>query len=141
MNIGLWVPHTSVLCRGQFNTPSIVTRMSYNFSEQGGPRLDPICYSGISIANTALGSFQNAQYLGNFLPGFSGLKLYLTLYIGGTYSFYPTVQVNGITYLTTAGTAVVTLPFTTCSLNFSISPVAPGSLPSGAMQLTGYIAT
>ena len=140
MNIGLWIPHANSLCYGQFYTPTTLTRMHYNFTEQGGPKLASPCYNGFYIGNNVLGSFQGAQYSGTFSPGIAGLKLYLTLYVTGTYSFQPTVQVNGTTYLTTSGSVAVSLPFTTCTLNFSVNPVVPGSVPADGMQLTGNIA-
>jgi hypothetical protein len=143
VNIGLWVPHNSVVCRGQFNTPTTLTRMHYSFTQQGDipDPPGPPCFSVFYIGNDALGSPPNntAQYQGNFNPALSGLKLYLTLYTGATSPFYPTVQVNGTTYLTGSGTAVVSLPFTNCNLNFSITGIGFGSLPSDTMQLTGYI--
>lgn len=141
MNIGLFVPHISTVCYGQFYTPTTLTRMNYNFTQQGNipDPPGPPCFSSFYIGNNVLGSFQGAQYQGNFDPGVSGLKLYLTLYVAGIYSFMPSVQVNGTTYLTSSGTVAVSLPFTTCSLNFSITPVAIGSVPLNGMQLTGYI--
>lgn len=141
MNIGLWMPHNLVPCRGQFHTPTTLTRMHYYFTQQGyiPDPPGPPCFSVFYIGNDTLGFFQGAQYQGNFTPAFNGLKLYLTLYVAGTYNFMPTVQVNGTTYLTSSGTVAVSLPNSTCNLNFSISPMAMGGVPLDGMQLTGYI--
>lgn len=137
-HIGLWVPHGSDLCSGQFFTPTTLTRMSYSFVERPGTKLVPACFNKVIIDNTALSSFQNAQYTGTFQP--AGTKIQLTLTVAGTYSFMPSVQVNGTTYLTTAGSVIVTVTaFSTVTLNFSINPAAPGSVPANGIELTAQL--
>lgn len=138
MAIGLWYPHSSDLCPGQFSTPTITTRMSYLFTERSGTKLDPSCYNQVDIGNTGLSSFQNAQYSGNFTP--AGNKIKLTLSVAGTYNFMPTVQVGGVNYLSTAGTVTVTVtPFSIINLNFSITPVGPGSVPADGIHLQAVL--
>ena len=137
-HIGLWIPHSSDLCSGQFSTPTTLTRMSYAFVERTGVKLVPSCINKVIIDTTGLSSFQNAQYSGSFTPG--GTKIKLTLTVAGTYSFQPIVQVNGTTYLSAAGTATATVTaFSSSSLVFSINPVAPGTVPANGIELTAEL--
>ena len=138
-HIGLWIPHDTPYCRGQIDTPTILTRMSYAIYEQPSG-LNPACQSWIIAQNTALGSYQNAQLSTTF--GVSvNCTLYLLLSVSGTPPFYPTVVVNGVTKLsgTTSSTSMAVSISGGNTLVFSISPVSPGTLAAGGIVFEAYL--
>lgn len=130
--IGFWKTHSGAVCSGQFFVPTILTRMSYYFTED--PGFNPACMNQVNVDNTAIGSFQNAQYTGQVTP--AGTKITLTLSIDGTYNYMASVSLGGTTYLTSAGSIQVTVtPNMPITLNFSINPVGPGGVPGGEYHL------
>lgn len=139
MSFGFFVPHDSSLCPGTFGTPSIQTRMHYTLSQRtDSPYINGGCLSIIQIGNDALSSFQNAQLSIPFTLSVAG-RILITLSVGGTYSFSPVVQVDGSPYLTTAGSVSVSKPAGGHTLNFSINPVAPGSVPSDGITVSAQV--
>lgn len=141
MNIGLWTPHSqTTLCPGNFGTPTTQTRMHYTTSERPDvPYIVGGCLSTLVAGNNALSSFQNAQLAIPFTMISAG-HIQVTLSVGGTYSFMPSVQVNGTTYLTSSGSANVAVSAGANTLNFSINPVAPGTVPADGISITAILA-
>ena len=136
--IGFWVSHSPALCPGNFSTPSIVTRTHYSISTpQTRVYIEGGCASNIVIGNDALSSFQNAQL--SVVFGSLVGKLELSLSVGGIYNWMPVVQVDGISRLTGAGTATVALTSGAHTLNFSMNPAAPGSVPADGFSLSAAI--
>ena len=138
-HIGLWIPHSSLYCRGQIATPTTLTRMSYAIYEQPSG-LSPACQSWIIAQNTALGSYQNAQLSTTFQVHVD-CTLYLSLSVSGTPPFYPTVVVNGVTKLsgTTSSTSMAVSIGVGQTLGFAISPVGPGTLAAGNIVFEAYL--
>jgi hypothetical protein len=102
------------------------------------PYIPAGCDSNLFANNDALSMYQNAYLSVPFyinLPGY----IDLTLSVGGTSSFYPTVQINGTTYLSTTGAVRVTLTSAANTLVFSIVPVGPGTLSTNAISLAAQI--
>ena len=108
MNIGFWTPHDSAtLCPGGFGSVSTQTRIHYTTSNKPDtPYIVGGCLSVLSAGNDALSMFQNAQLTIAFTMISAG-KINLGLSIGGTYSFQPIVQVDGVTRLSAAGSTQV----------------------------------
>jgi len=138
-NVGLFIPHDSFLCPGNFSYPSVITRMSWVIVRNPNtPYIPAGCDSNLFANNDALSMYQNAYLSVPFyinLPGY----IDLTLSVGGTSSFYPTVQINGTTYLSTTGAVRVTLTSAANTLVFSIVPVGPGTLSTNAISLAAQI--
>lgn len=138
-NAGLFIPHDSFLCPGNFFYPSVITRMSWVIVRNSStPYIPAGCDSNLYADNAALSMYQNA-YLS--VPFYINLPGYIDLYlnVGGTTSFYPTVQVNGTTYLSTTGSVRVTLTSAANTLVFSIVPAGAGTLPDHFISLAAQI--
>lgn len=137
MPIGLWIPHSSLLCPGNFFTPTTVTRMSYIITQNVTNQfyIPTGCDSRFAAGNTALSMYQNA-YITTSFTILAGRALDLNLFVGGTFSFMPTVQVDGTTYLTTTGGIRLYPSAGDHTLTFSINPVGPGTLSDGAIHIS-----
>lgn len=140
MPIGLWIPHSSVLCPGNFFTPTTVTRMSYVVGDNGARDfyIPTGCDCGFYAGNTALSMYQNAYITTSFSIQ-AGRRLDLTLFVGGVYSFMPIVQVDSTTYLTSAGTVQLSLSAGMHTLTFSITPVGPGTLSDNSLRIAALL--
>jgi hypothetical protein len=113
--------------------------MHYTASERPDvPYIVGGCLSTLVAGNDALGSFQNAQLAIPFTMISAG-HIQVTLTVGGTYSFQPTVQINGTTYLSAAGNVTVAVSAGSNTLNFSITPVAPGTVPADGIAITAIL--
>jgi len=139
-NVGLFIPHSAVLCPGSFTYPSVITRMTWVITRNSNtPYIPTGCDSNLYAQNAALSMYQNAYLNVLFnvnLPGYIDLQLSVG---GAASSFYPTVQINGTTYLTTTGAVRVTLTSNSNTLIFSIVPTMAGTLPTAAITLSAMI--
>lgn len=140
MNIGLWIPHEPIiLCPGGFGSVSIQTRIHYTTSNKPDtPYIVGGCLSVLSAGNDALSMYQNAQLTIAFTMISAG-KINLSLSVGGTYSFQPIVQVDGVTRLSAAGSTQVSLASGGHTLIFSITPVAMGTVPYDGIHLDAVL--
>lgn len=138
MPIGLWIPHSSELCPGYWNVPSVLTRMHYVLTEVSGLYIPSGCLANLYAGNDALSMYQNAQLTVSFTLAI-GSNLDLTLFVGGTYSFQPIVQVDGVTRLSSAGYVRLALSSGSHTLIFSINPMAPGTVSTNGITLSAML--
>ncbi len=138
MNIGLWIPHDSTVCPGVIGSATTLLRIHYTRDGNGHVYIPSGCLNYLEAGNDVLASFQTAQSTFPINMAYAG-KVHLTLSVAGTYNFMPSVKVNTVTYLTTNGSATVNLAVGTHSLQFDISPVAPGAVPTDGINMTALL--
>ena len=136
-HIGLWIPHET--CPGGWTPPpSIQTRMNYTVSVN--PAHSAGCTSNILIENAALASNENAQLtIGFTIFGPGSKNLYLSLAIGSTVPFMPSVFVDGNPISFSTGIYSGTYGIGGHTLSFAINPSGFGSAAAGVFSLSGYI--